>query len=258
MRPHARDLNDYYASAAGKRVQARVQQLILPMLAQRAQDRILGLGYCGPYLQAMDGKVERIILGHPALQGYEAWPAGKPNCVALVDDKALPFPDALFDQVVAIHALEYAEPVRKTLREIWRVLAPQGRLLLVVPNRTSLLALLDNSPFGNGRPFSAGQLNRLLTEALYTPIARSGGLALPGLRAGAKVDRLMLRLMPRIAGVHVVLAQKSDGFAPTGIGRVAAPVQASVATPSYRDSIKMACSARRLARKGPTGAPRRT
>ncbi len=228
MRPHADDLNRYYASEAGQRVQARVQQLMMPLLAQRAQDRVLGLGYCGPYLQLLHGKVERVILGHPALQGYEAWPKGKPNCVVQVDDKSLPFPDAMFDQVVAIHALEYAEPVRKTLREIWRVLAPQGRLLLVVPNRTSLLALLDNSPFGNGRPFSAGQLDQLLTDAMYTPLVHVRGLALPGLTGGTKTDRLMMRLMPRFAGVHIVLAQKADGFSPTGLGRIVDPAQAIV------------------------------
>jgi SAM-dependent methyltransferase len=224
MRPHAEDLSRYYAGEAGIRVAARVQQVLAPLLAGRTQDRVLGLGYCGPYLQTIAGKVERIILAHPALQGYEAWPPGKPNCVAQVDDKSLPFADALFDQVVAIHALEFSDPVRKTLREIWRVLAPQGRLLLVVPNRTSLTALLDTSPFGNGRPFSAGQLDRLLRESLFEPLVHRQVLVLPALRGGAGMDRMLLRVMPRLGGLHIVLAQKTDSFAATGVGRVAAPV----------------------------------
>jgi SAM-dependent methyltransferase len=208
MRPHATDLARYYETGAG----------------QRAQDRVLGLGFCGPYVQLLHGKVERILLAHPALQGYQPWPPGKPNCVVQVDDKSLPFAEAMFDQVVAIHALEYAEPVRKTLREIWRVLAPQGRLLLVVPNRTSLMALLDDSPFGNGRPFSMNQIKSLLTQSLFQPIAQKEGLALPGRLGGTAADRLLLRILPRVSGVHIVLAQKTDGFSPTGIGRVAEPV----------------------------------
>jgi SAM-dependent methyltransferase len=230
MRPHAEDLSRYYASLAGMRVAGRVQQVLAPLLAARTQDRVLGLGFCGPYVQTLHAKVERIILAHPALQGYQPWPPGKPNCVVQVDDKSMPFADAVFDQVVVIHALEFSDPARKSLREIWRVLAPQGRLLLVVPNRTSLMALLDNSPFGNGRPFSAGQLDRLLRDSLFEPLSQKQVLVLPGLRGGARMDRTLLRVLPRLGGVHVVLAQKTDGFAPTGVGRVAAPATVTAPT----------------------------
>ncbi len=227
MRPHIEDLIHYYASARGQRAQHRLQQILTPLLASRAADKLLGLGYCGPYLTALHGKVERVILAHPALQGYAPWPPDKPNCVVQVDDKSLPFPDALYDQVVAIHALEFAEPVRRSLRDIWRVLAPQGRLLLVVPNRTSLMALLDTSPFGNGRPFSAGQLNKLLRDSLFEPLVQTGGLAVP---SGASPDSFILRILPRVAGVHIVLAQKMDSFTPTGVGRVAELKPAVAAT----------------------------
>jgi SAM-dependent methyltransferase len=237
MRPHADDLQRYYASPVGQRVQARISKLLLPLVAQRTQDRLLGLGYCGPYLEAMHGKVERVLLAHPALQGSAPWPEGKPNCVVQVDDKSLPFGDAMFDQVIAIHALEYAEPVRRTLREIWRVLSPQGRLLLVVPNRTSLMALLDNSPFGNGRPFSIAQMKQLLRDALYTPLVQKECLALPGLIGGAGMDRFLLKLMPRISGVHILLAQKTDGYSPTGVGRAADPSVSVVPSQATRDSI---------------------
>jgi SAM-dependent methyltransferase len=238
MRPHAEDLQRYYASPVGQKVQARISKLLMPLVAQRTQDRVLGLGYCGPYLQSLHGKVGSMLLAHPALQGYAPWPEGKPNCVVQVDDKSLPFRDAMFDQVVAIHALEYAEPVRKTLREIWRVLSPQGRLLLVVPNRTSLMALLDNSPFGNGRPFSTAQLRQLLTDSLYTPLVQKECLALPGLIGGAGMDRFLLKLIPRISGVHILLAQKTDGYSPTGVGRVADPAIALVPSKATRESIE--------------------
>ena len=56
------------------------------------------------------------------------------------------------------------------LREMWRVLTPEGRLLLIVPNRRGVWARLDTTPFGHGRPYSRGQLERLLTDALFTPL----------------------------------------------------------------------------------------
>jgi SAM-dependent methyltransferase len=227
MRPHAEDLRRYYDSPSGQRVQARLQQIIAPLLAGRTQDRVLGLGYCGPYVDSLATKIDRVILAHPALQGFEAWPPDKPNCVVQVDDKSLPFADALFDQVIAIHALEYAEPVRRSLREIWRVLAPQGRLLIIVPNRASLVALLDHSPFGNGRPFSAAQIDHLLRDSLFTPLTHKKALVLPGLQGGGALERFFIRVAPQLGGLHIILAQKTDSFTMTGIGRVAQEVPAT-------------------------------
>ena len=39
------------------------------------------------------------------------------------------------DRVLMVHSLEFAESPRETLKELWRVLAPGGRLVIVVPNR---------------------------------------------------------------------------------------------------------------------------
>jgi alpha-ketoglutarate-dependent 2,4-dichlorophenoxyacetate dioxygenase len=47
---------------------------------------------------------------------------------------------------------------------------PEGRLLLIVPNRRGIWARLDSTPFGHGRPYSRGQLERLLGDALFTPL----------------------------------------------------------------------------------------
>jgi hypothetical protein len=52
------------------------------------------------------------------------------------------------------------------LREVWRVLAPNGRLLAVVPNRRGLWARIDTTPFGHGRPFSRGQVTHLSASPL--------------------------------------------------------------------------------------------
>jgi hypothetical protein len=50
---------------------------------------------------------------------------------------------------------------------LWRVLAPEGKLLLVAPNRTSLWAQVERSPFAHGRPYSRSQLDRLLRDAMF-------------------------------------------------------------------------------------------
>ena len=76
------------------------------------------------------------------------------------EEDALPFPDAFFDRVMMVHGLEKAEAMRPLMRQFWRVLAPEGSLLLVVPNRASLWAQVERSPFGHGRPFNRRELDR--------------------------------------------------------------------------------------------------
>ena len=98
---------------------------------------------------------------------------------------------------------------------MWRVLAPEGRLLLIVPNRRGVWARLDTTPFGHGRPYSRGQLERLLTDALFTPIEwtsarstcrRSTGT---GWCAGPPCSSASApRLWPAFAGVIIVEARK--------------------------------------------------
>ena len=55
------------------------------------------------------------------------------------------------------------------LAEVWRVLTPGGRLLVVVPNRAGLWARMENTPFGYGRPFSRKQLSRLMRDMQFSP-----------------------------------------------------------------------------------------
>jgi SAM-dependent methyltransferase len=212
MRPSVTDLHRFYGSEVGRRVTARLLRLMKPVLAHQHHDRVLGLGYAGPYLDPLVGVVERVVLAMPPLQGVEPWPKGRPNLAVLAEPTALPWIDAVFDQVVMVHALEYADPARKVLREVWRVLSPSGRLLVITPNRSSLYTLVDSSPFGNGRPFSHTQLDQLLTEAMFEPVGWVKALAWPGFAGGPRIDRWTMKLAPRIGGVHLVLAHKVDGL----------------------------------------------
>jgi SAM-dependent methyltransferase len=100
------------------------------------------------------------------------------------------------------------------LREVWRVLAAGGRLLLIVPNRRGLWARMDTTPFGHGRPYSRAQLLELLREALFTPVGWSEALWVPPfartsfLRTAVAWERLGRTFALPFAGVHIVEATK--------------------------------------------------
>jgi SAM-dependent methyltransferase len=132
----------------------------------------------------------------------------------MVDEAVFPLSDASVDFVLCVHGLETSGRAAATLREVWRVLAPEGRLLLVVPNRSGLWARFDTTPFGHGRPFSRGQLERLLTDALFTPFDWTSALYMPPLdrqwmmRWATVFERVGARLWPAFAGVIIVEARK--------------------------------------------------
>jgi SAM-dependent methyltransferase len=126
----------------------------------------------------------------------------------------LPLTDAAVDRVLLVHALEMADDPVTLLREVWRVLAPNGRLLAVVPNRRGLWARIDTTPFGHGHPYSRGQITKILREALFTPNGWSEALYVPPiprgwfLRTAVAWERTGATISAPFAGVHIVEATK--------------------------------------------------
>ena len=51
----------------------------------------------------------------------------------LIDEESIPFQDSFFDHVFLIHYLENTYNTQLSLREIWRTLAPEGKLYLICP-----------------------------------------------------------------------------------------------------------------------------
>jgi hypothetical protein len=97
---------------------------------------------------------------------------------------------------------------------LWRVLAPQGRALFIVPNRRGMWARFDSTPFGHGRPYSRSQLVNLLRDAEFTPTGWANALFAPPLkhsfaiRTAPAFERMGLWLSPGFSGVILVEAVK--------------------------------------------------
>jgi SAM-dependent methyltransferase len=150
----------------------------------------------------------------PGDQGALAWPQSGPLHTVLVEEAMLPLPDASIDRLLGVHCLEATERTSALLREMWRVLTPEGRLLLVVPNRRGIWARLDTTPFGQGRPYSRGQLEGLLRDALFTPLECTLALYMPPIdrqwlvRWATMFERVGTTLWPGFAGVIILEARK--------------------------------------------------
>jgi SAM-dependent methyltransferase len=150
----------------------------------------------------------------PAALGVLGWSPEGRNRVTLADEGELPFADYSIDRVLLIHALETTDQAGPMLKEIWRVLAGGGRLLVIAPNRRGIWARLDRTPFGSGRPYTMSQLSRLLRDEQFTPLGSDTALFIPPsrkrmiLRSAAAWERIGKRWFPTFAGVVLVEATK--------------------------------------------------
>jgi SAM-dependent methyltransferase len=208
-------LEKFYDSRVGQVARRLILRRIRAAWPDLRGQRVLGLGYATPYMRPMLDEGERIIAAMPETLGALPWGTSGRSLATLVDELTLPFADSFFDCVLVVHGLETAEAQRPFLRELWRILTPAGRLMIIAPNRASLWAQLETSPFGHGQPYSRGQLERLLEQALFRPERWDAALFMPplgrhpSLRAGRAWERVGHRAWPRLAGVHIVEATKS-------------------------------------------------
>lgn len=173
---------------------------------------ILGLGYATPFVGFFRPVARRVVAAMPAQQGVEVWPAGEKNLACLAGEDSLPFANALFDRILAVHALEESPDPVSLLREVWRVLAPSGRVIVAVAARNGLWANSEATPFGHGRPYSRSQLAELLREAELEPSGWTRALYVPPVpwmsRWAEGFEQAGSRVWPKFAGIVLTEAVK--------------------------------------------------
>ncbi len=212
MRQSVLDLRAFYTSPLGGVTRQMIARKVREAWAGADGLDVLALGYATPFLDPASERPRRTVAVMPAAQGVEAWPAGTPNLACLAEEAALPLPNALFDRVLAVHALEESDSPLAVLREVWRVLAPSGRVIVAATARHGLWADAETSPFGYGRPFSRRQLEGLVREADLEPVGWTRALYAPPLpwawRWAEGFEAVGARLWPPFAGVILLEAVK--------------------------------------------------
>lgn len=226
MRRDVLELRQFYASPMGK----IARQMVARKLSQAWGDGngldMLGLGYATPFLDSFRGKARRTVAAMPAAQGVELWPnpLGAPDAEddaqtrpmhglsCLADELALPHPNALFDRILMVHALEESADPLAVMREVGRVMAPSGRVIIVAANRRGAWANSEATPFGHGRPFTRAQLEALVREAGLEPTAWSRALYLPPVNWlgpwAEAFEQAGARLWPGLSGLILLEAVK--------------------------------------------------
>ena len=181
MRVDVLALQQFYGGPMGQAALTMAGRRILDAWGDCKGLDVLGFGYATPFMTPWRTSARRTVALMPATQGVERWPSDGPNQTCIGDEDRLPFQEAMFDRILCVHALEEAENPRALMRELWRALAPEGRILICVANRSGMWARTENTPFGQGRPFSRGQMTGLLSDAMFQPVAWSRALYAPPL-----------------------------------------------------------------------------
>ncbi len=241
MRRSIDDLRTFYGEPTGALARRLVARRLDDAWGEATGSDVLGIGYATPWLDAFV-RARRVVAAMPSGQGVELWPAAGRNRTLLVDDRRLPFAAGSFDRVLLIHALEESDDPTALLAEAVRAMAPAGRIILAVAARGGLWARAETTPFGHGRPFTRGQLERLVRQVGLEPTAWSQTLYTPpwtpllGLADG--IEQVGRHIVPGAAGV-ILLEASRQAYARVRPGgataRVKAPTPALAPQPATRN-----------------------
>lgn len=214
MRQSTATLEAFYNSRLGAAVGHRVRERVSDLWGACDRQSVLGIGYSLPVLQLWQSEQQTCLAAIPEDMHQRATPSQAARRVVITPDHRLPFNDSEFDKIILMHALEEAEHPRHLMREAWRVLAPEGRMIVIVTNRRGVWSLNDGCAFGHGQPWTRGQLSQFLSDGLFQVTASSTAVFMPPVdwylvtSASRLLERTGERLLPSFGGLILIEAVK--------------------------------------------------
>lgn len=214
----------YYRTQLGRAAQKGVRDRLVERWGNVAGLNVVGFGFAVPLLRPFLPDAARVIGLMPGPQGVMHWPADGANHSVLCDEARWPLANDSVDRLVLMHGLETSEHPVALLDEAHRVMASRGRAMVIVPSRGGLWARSDATPFGFGRPYTRGQIERLLAEAGLVATGHGAALFFPPsprrfwMRSARLLESLGRRwAWERMGGVLMVEAMKRETAAPRGL-----------------------------------------
>ncbi len=220
----------YYRTKLGRSAQRALQDALRGLWPDTRDMTVVGFGFAAPVLRPFLADARRVMALMPAQQGVMPWPVGAANVSALVEETRWPLASGTIDRLIVAHGLETCDRPDALLDEIWRVLAPRGQAIFIVPNRSGLWARRDVTPFGFGRPYSFGQLESILARHRLAPERHAAALYAPPshrrfwLQTAQMWERIGRRFDPHlVAGALLMEATKQIYARPTPGAKVGVP-----------------------------------
>ena len=208
------DMRKFYTTSLGQVARRAIRHRIRELWGDTRGQVVCGIGYTSPYLRPFLDEARQTLAIMPAGLGCAPWPPEGPNMVALSDEAEIPLPDMSVDRLLMIHGIGLSDHMQPLMREAWRIMAGNGRLMVIVPNRLGIWAQIERTPFGHGSPYSPSQFKRILYEHLFQPERSSYALYVPPsqsrmlLKAARVWERIGHAWFQSLGGVYIVEASK--------------------------------------------------
>lgn len=214
--PDIANLEAFYNHRVGQVACRHIRSAIQERWSGGNGEQILGIGYSFPYLRGFSAKESQhqLFAMLPASLGMRAWPSQQPSRSFVCHENEIPLASESMNRVLMVHALEYSDDVPGLLSEVFRILVPEGRAMLVIPNRLSLWARAELSPFSSGRPFNIKQIKRLLSDQYLMRIHTDTALFFPPtdsrliLGTAPLWEKIGPMILPHMGGVWLIELEK--------------------------------------------------
>ncbi len=147
--------------------------LVRSLLSRRRAGKLLEVGYgSGVFFPELAKHADRLygadIHDRPADVAAVLANIGIKVELVTASADALPYPDEMFDVVVAVSTFEFVPDTRKAINELARVLAPGGRIIVVTPGRSPLLDLALRIFTGESAARDFGDRRKRIVPTLTT------------------------------------------------------------------------------------------
>ena len=160
-------LEKFYQSELGKAVQDKIYLKLKKYIYLYDGEKLGSFGFGEPYLSLLPKKNISIFNLFSEQTGIKKNILNEKLFNVLISEEQLPFEDLFLSHIVCIHYLEHSENLKKTLRELWRVLSSEGKIYIILPNKKSSWSFSSKSPFSTGFGFSKNQINQVLEDNFF-------------------------------------------------------------------------------------------
>ncbi len=139
---YVRQLRNWYVSPAGKVLSNELQHKLAQLLPEL-------FGY---YALQVGTVADEMDLLHSSAISQKIYMAmGASQCDVIASPLALPFPQDTLDLIVLPHTLDFSQQPHQVLREVHRVLIPDGHIVVIGFNPVSMMGLSKLALFRSRR-----------------------------------------------------------------------------------------------------------